>query len=35
MPPFVGYHGLTGQEHQQRVDTLAPQYRITFRWDRP
>ena len=25
MPPFVGYHGLTGQEHQQRVDTLAPQ----------
>jgi hypothetical protein len=23
MPPFVGYHGLTGQQHQQRVNELA------------
>ena len=23
MPPFVAYHGLTGQQHQQRVNELA------------
>jgi CubicO group peptidase (beta-lactamase class C family) len=25
MPPFVAYHGISADDHQHRVDTLAPQ----------